>query len=51
MKDFFFNFGVSPAKYPLQGSIRLEKYLYLEGFLEKFFKLKPALKLKSVKSP
>ena len=40
----------------LQGSHRLEKYLNLEGFLEKSLKIKSALKrtgksLKSLKSP
>ena len=37
---------------PLQGSHRLEKYLNLEGFLEKSLKIKSALKSteKSLKS-
>ena len=36
----------------LQGSHRLEKYLYLEGFLEKSLKIKSAMKWpgKSLKS-
>ena len=31
-----------------QGSHRLEKYLNLEGFLEKSLKIKSALKIKSI---
>ena len=44
------------ALFVLQGSPRLEKYLNLEGFLEKSLKIKSALKsagksLKNLKSP
>ena len=44
---FFFSLSLS-----LQGSHMLEKYLNLEGFLEKFMKVKSALKStgKSLKS-
>ena len=35
---------VEEAKVGVQGSHRLEKYLNLEGFLEKYLKIKCALK-------
>ena len=51
-----FRYLVNLSTFLIQGSHRLEKYLNLEGFLEKSLKIKSALKstgksLKALKSP